>query len=84
MFSSAVIDIAAGGFHALALTESGQVFGWGKKSKAQLGSKHRAGDAKFVTRATEIKIEAKVTKVLCGSLYSIAQVASESQMDVSN
>lgn len=33
-FDSAVFDIAAGGYHAMALTESGKVYGWGKKSKA--------------------------------------------------
>ena len=34
MFDSAVVDVAAGGYHALAFTESGKVYGWGKKSKA--------------------------------------------------
>ena len=76
MFDSPVLDIAAGGYHALALTESGKVYGWGKKSKGQLGTKRRPGETKFVTRPTEIKIgeAVKVTKVHCGSLYSMALV----------
>jgi alpha-tubulin suppressor-like RCC1 family protein len=54
MFDSQVVDVAAGGFHALALAEIGKVYGWGKKSKAQLGTKHRKGDIKFNTKTKRL------------------------------
>ena len=41
MFDSEVVNVSAGGYHALALTKSGKVYGWGKKSKSQLGTRHR-------------------------------------------
>jgi alpha-tubulin suppressor-like RCC1 family protein len=78
MFDSQVVEVAAGGFHALALTESGKVYGWGKKSKAQLGTKHRKGDIKFNTKPTPINLasQASVSKLYCGGLFSLAQVAT--------
>ena len=76
MFDSEVVDVAAGGFHALALTSTGKVYGWGKRSKCQLGSRYRAGEAKAQTRPIPIRLEGvNATKVHCGSLYSMAQVA---------
>lgn len=77
MFDSPVVDIAAGGYHALALTDSGKVYGWGKKSKSQLGVKHRRGDQKFVTIPKLIEVGARVTEVHCGSLQSLAMTSVE-------
>lgn len=77
MFDGEVIDVAAGGFHALALTGNGKLYGWGKRSKSQLGTRFRAGESKASTRPTQIRLDGvNVTKVHCGSLYSMAQVAS--------
>lgn len=71
MFDSEVTSIAVGGFHALALTKSGKLYGWGQKSKSQLGTKHRKDDAKFSLIPNEIALNATATTVVCGSLFSM-------------
>jgi len=50
MFEGSVVDVAAGGYHALALTDGGKVYGWGKRSKCQLGTPFGKGESKAQTR----------------------------------
>ena len=73
MFDSEVTSIAVGGFHALALTKSGKLYGWGQKSKSQLGTKQKKDDPKFSLIPNEIAVGAKATRVHCGSLFSMVQ-----------
>ena len=78
MFEGSVVDVAAGGYHALALTDCGKVYGWGKRSKCQLGTPFGKGESKAQTRPKQIRMDGvNVTKVHCGSLYSMAQVGSD-------
>ncbi|MEU0525261.1 RCC1 domain-containing protein [Streptomyces niveus] len=62
-------DIAAGGEHALAMNENGQVYSWGDNTYGQLGS-GRTGDARGVPN--RVRGLAKVKQVSAGCDFSLA------------
>ncbi|MFF2185972.1 RCC1 domain-containing protein [Streptomyces sp. NPDC058155] len=62
-------DIAAGGEHALAMNENGQVYSWGDNTYGQLGNS-RTGEARGVPN--RVKGLAKVKQVSAGCDFSLA------------
>lgn len=62
-------DIAAGGEHALAMNENGQVYAWGDNTYGQLGNS-RTGDARAVPG--RVQGLAKVKQVSAGCDFSLA------------
>jgi len=75
------VQIASGGYHTLAVTDSNQVFGFGKLSKGQLASNWRRGECKFAQTPTKIAFDPhlELSKVYAGSLFSIMEVAGETK-----
>lgn len=62
-------DVAAGGEHALAMDEQGQVFSWGDNTYGQLGN-NRTGDTRAVPE--RVKGMPKVKQVSAGCDFSLA------------
>jgi alpha-tubulin suppressor-like RCC1 family protein len=65
-----VIHISCGGWHSMALTESGRVFSWGNNSSRQLGqnnNKNAINQPTFVSLNNEISIK----KISCGLEHSL-------------
>ncbi|TXL91383.1 sialidase [Streptomyces sp. IB2014 016-6] len=62
-------DVAAGGEHALAMNENGQVYSWGDNTYGQLGS-GRTGDARAVP--SRVQGLARVKQVSAGCDFSLA------------
>ena len=64
-----VTGLAAGFFHSVAFTESGEVYGWGRNVEGQLGE----GTTTDIITPRLIKgIPSKVTGLAAGSFYSLA------------
>lgn len=69
-------DIACGKFHTLALLENGEVWGWGRNHKHQLGDiEEKTGKAPAIVSFLPTKINGLtgkiVTKVIAGDMFSI-------------
>ncbi|EQC36549.1 hypothetical protein SDRG_05998 [Saprolegnia diclina VS20] len=71
---SVITDFAAGENHALAVTEFGDVYSWGRGNDGELGH----GDREALTTPQRIKgLEDQiVTNVACGNVHSIAATIS--------
>jgi alpha-tubulin suppressor-like RCC1 family protein len=65
-------QLAAGAWHCLALSE-GKVYGWGKTTQGQLGSRPGKGDPKQQKVPKQItSLPAGVKSIAAGSLFSLA------------
>eukprot|EP00897_Mesotaenium_endlicherianum_P008172 jgi/Mesen1/7383/ME000382S06587 len=66
-----VVDVAAGGWHSMALTASGEVWAWGRGEHGRLGF----GDdksSKVVPHRVELLLHEHVIQVSCGGTHSVA------------
>ncbi len=68
-----VIDIEAGNRHVLALTESGEVYGWGSNDKGQLG------EAGVDTKSEPVMVSALEGKNICGIACGVSQVSNNTK-----
>jgi alpha-tubulin suppressor-like RCC1 family protein len=66
-----IIDIVAGRYHMMALTEDGKVFTWGQNNCAQLGHDEMNQDFHKPSIVKALKDE-KITKICCGHSHSLA------------
>ncbi|ERM96814.1 hypothetical protein AMTRI_Chr04g184050 [Amborella trichopoda] len=68
----ALVDIAAGGWHSTALTDSGEVYAWGRGEHGRLGF----GDdksSKMVPQKVQLLAGEVVAQVSCGGTHSVAR-----------
>ncbi|KAK0157859.1 hypothetical protein PV328_011549 [Microctonus aethiopoides] len=69
-----IIDIACGWNHSFALTDCGEIYGWGSNQYGQLGLKQLHCDNsianKYISVPIKIKIEFKVKKIAAGLRHS--------------
>ncbi|KAI8534379.1 hypothetical protein RHMOL_Rhmol10G0085200 [Rhododendron molle] len=66
-----LVDIAAGGWHSTALTDDGEVYGWGRGEHGRLGF----GDdksSKMVPQRVQLLVEEEIIQVSCGGTHSVA------------
>ncbi|KAG6392632.1 hypothetical protein SASPL_146856 [Salvia splendens] len=66
-----VVDIAAGGWHSTALTDDGEVYGWGRGEHGRLGF----GDdksSKMVPQRVQLQVAGETVQVSCGGTHSVA------------
>jgi hypothetical protein len=62
-----IVMISCGGWHSLALTESGRVFGWGSNWEGQLGVNVRNTSEPIIIEMNDLKIK----KISCGNYHSL-------------
>ncbi|KAF6137255.1 hypothetical protein GIB67_036292 [Kingdonia uniflora] len=66
-----LVDIAAGGWHSTALTNEGEVYGWGRGEHGRLGF----GDdksSKMVPQKVQLLVDEDIVQVSCGGTHSVA------------
>lgn len=66
-----LVDIAAGGWHSTALTNKGEVYGWGRGEHGRLGF----GDdksSKMVPQRVQLLVGEHIIQVSCGGTHSVA------------
>ncbi|KAL2531582.1 Regulator of chromosome condensation (RCC1) family protein [Abeliophyllum distichum] len=66
-----LVDIAAGGWHSTALTDDGEVYGWGRGEHGRLGF----GDdksSKMVPQRVQLLAGDDIVQVSCGGTHSVA------------
>ncbi|KAK8928396.1 Ultraviolet-B receptor UVR8 [Platanthera zijinensis] len=66
-----LVDIAAGGWHSTALTNNGEVYGWGRGEHGRLGF----GDdksSKMVPQKVQLLAGEDIIQVSCGGTHSVA------------
>ena len=73
---SEVIQIASGGYHTLALTDTNQIYGFGKFSKGQFALDWKKGNEKAKTVPTLIPFPEghELSKVYAGSLFTMLEI----------
>lgn len=70
-----IVHVAVGALHCLAVTDTGQVFGWGDNDHGQQGNGTTVVNRKpTLVQGLE---NVKVTKVACGSSHSVAWTSPE-------
>ncbi|KAI3794199.1 hypothetical protein L1987_36828 [Smallanthus sonchifolius] len=66
-----LVDVAAGGWHSTALTDEGEVYGWGRGEHGRLGF----GDdksSKMVPQQVQLLAGEDIVQVSCGGTHSVA------------
>ncbi|XP_031114509.1 ultraviolet-B receptor UVR8-like [Ipomoea triloba] len=66
-----LVDVAAGGWHSAALTEEGEVYGWGRGEHGRLGF----GDdksSKMVPQKVQLLSGENIVQISCGGTHSVA------------
>ncbi|KAI7741577.1 hypothetical protein M8C21_019854 [Ambrosia artemisiifolia] len=66
-----LVDVAAGGWHSTALTDEGEVYGWGRGEHGRLGF----GDdksSKMVPQQVQLLAGEDIIQVSCGGTHSVA------------
>ncbi|CAA0839604.1 Regulator of chromosome condensation (RCC1) family protein [Striga hermonthica] len=66
-----MVDIAAGGWHSTAMTDDGEVYGWGRGEHGRLGF----GDdksSKMVPQKVQLLVGEEIVQVSCGGTHSVA------------
>jgi alpha-tubulin suppressor-like RCC1 family protein len=76
MLPEKVLDVACGKFHSVALLENGEVWGWGRNHKHQLGDiDEKSGRAPVVVSYVPTRINGlaskKVVKLAAGDMFSV-------------
>ena len=71
-----VLDVACGKFHSVALLESGEVWGWGRNHKNQLGdTDEKSGKAPTIASFVPTRVNGlqnkKVVKLAAGDMFSV-------------
>ncbi|KAG7033257.1 Ultraviolet-B receptor UVR8, partial [Cucurbita argyrosperma subsp. argyrosperma] len=74
-----LVDIAAGGWHSTALTDSGEVYGWGRGEHGRLGFGDNDKSSKMVPQKVQLLSGEDIVQVSCGGTHSVA-VTSDGRM----
>ncbi len=80
--SGPVIQVAAGAFHSLAVTSTGQLYAFGNNGKGQVGTENGARDRQIIPTPTLVTLpgaSGRVTGVAGGGFHSLA-VTSTGQL----
>ncbi|KAI4366753.1 hypothetical protein MLD38_022588 [Melastoma candidum] len=67
-----LVDIAAGGWHSTALTDDGEVFGWGRGEHGRLGFGDNDKSSKMVPQKVHLLAGEDTVQVSCGGTHSVA------------
>ncbi|CAN6571785.1 unnamed protein product [Malus baccata var. baccata] len=67
-----LVDIAAGGWHSTALTEDGEVYGWGRGEHGRLGFGDNDKSSKMVPQKVHLLAGEDIVQVSCGGTHSVA------------
>ncbi|XP_010498199.1 PREDICTED: ultraviolet-B receptor UVR8-like [Camelina sativa] len=67
-----LVDIAAGGWHSTALTNKGEVYGWGRGEHGRLGFGDNDKSSKMVPQKVNLLSEEDIIQVSCGGTHSVA------------
>ncbi|KAH0984515.1 hypothetical protein GBA52_011692 [Prunus armeniaca] len=66
------VDIAAGGWHSTALTDDGEVYGWGRGEHGRLGFGDNDKSSKMVPQRVHLLAGEDIVQVSCGGTHSVA------------
>ncbi|KAL6139988.1 hypothetical protein ACLB2K_058289 [Fragaria x ananassa] len=67
-----LVDIAAGGWHSTALTDDGEVYGWGRGEHGRLGFGDNDKSSKMVPQKVHLLAGEDIVQVSCGGTHSAA------------
>ncbi|KAL0720037.1 hypothetical protein Bca4012_069361 [Brassica carinata] len=67
-----LVDIAAGGWHSTALTDKGEVYGWGRGEHGRLGFGDNDKSSKMVPQKVILLADEDIIQVSCGGTHSVA------------
>ncbi|KAF9663963.1 hypothetical protein SADUNF_Sadunf17G0106700 [Salix dunnii] len=67
-----LVDIAAGGWHSTALTDDGEVYGWGRGEHGRLGFGDNDKSSKMVPQRVNLLAGEDIVQVSCGGTHSVA------------
>ncbi|XP_023915752.1 ultraviolet-B receptor UVR8 [Quercus suber] len=67
-----LVDIAAGGWHSTALTDDGEVYGWGRGEHGRLGFGDSDKSSKMVPQRVNLLAGEDIVQVSCGGTHSVA------------
>lgn len=67
-----LVDIAAGGWHSTALTDEGEVYGWGRGEHGRLGFGDNDKSSKMVPQRVNLLAGEDIVQVSCGGTHSVA------------
>ncbi|KAL2335285.1 hypothetical protein Fmac_016498 [Flemingia macrophylla] len=67
-----LVDIAAGGWHSTALTDEGEVYGWGRGEHGRLGFGDSDKSSKMVPQKVQLLAGEDIVQVSCGGTHSVA------------
>lgn len=67
-----LVDIAAGGWHSTALTDDGEVYGWGRGEHGRLGFGDNDKSSKMVPQKVHLLTGEDIIQVSCGGTHSVA------------
>ncbi|KAJ7975724.1 Regulator of chromosome condensation (RCC1) family protein [Quillaja saponaria] len=67
-----LVDIAAGGWHSNALTDEGEVYGWGRGEHGRLGFGDNDKSSKMVPQRVQLLAWEDIVQVSCGGTHSVA------------
>ncbi|KDO58961.1 hypothetical protein CISIN_1g0386102mg, partial [Citrus sinensis] len=67
-----LVDIAAGGWHSTALTDDGEVYGWGRGEHGRLGFGDNDKSSKMVPQKVNLLAGEDIVQVSCGGTHSVA------------
>ncbi|CAA7018159.1 unnamed protein product [Microthlaspi erraticum] len=67
-----LVDIAAGGWHSTALTDEGEVYGWGRGEHGRLGFGDNDKSSKMLPQKVNLLSGQDIIQVSCGGTHSVA------------
>ncbi|KAM7280161.1 hypothetical protein ACFE04_007295 [Oxalis oulophora] len=67
-----VVDIAAGGWHSTALTNEGEVYGWGRGEHGRLGFGDNDKSSKMLPQKVNLLAGKDIVQISCGGTHSVA------------
>ncbi|KAF5749914.1 ultraviolet-B receptor UVR8-like [Tripterygium wilfordii] len=67
-----LVDIAAGGWHSTALTDDGEVYGWGRGEHGRLGFGDSDKSSKMLPQRVHLLAGEDIVQVSCGGTHSVA------------
>jgi alpha-tubulin suppressor-like RCC1 family protein len=67
-----LVDIAAGGWHSTALTNEGEVYGWGRGEHGRLGFGDNDKSSKMLPQKVNLLAGEDIIQVSCGGTHSVA------------
>ncbi|XP_010420281.1 PREDICTED: ultraviolet-B receptor UVR8-like [Camelina sativa] len=67
-----LVDIAVGGWHSTALTNEGEVYGWGRGEHGRLGLGDNDKSSKMLPQKVNLLAGEDIIQVSCGGTHSVA------------